>query len=178
MGGKVNTEKVEINLSVSDLNQEGGYDSVNDSVIAQLRSHSDEYQQTSENVSELTGMVIERNGKFYFTNMVEVPINFEATVNLQGFSQKDIAGLVHTHPDNYTFTGVDFESPANLRVPSFVRDRRGNVYRWEVKGALKYQKYVEGLKRSKTAQTYEDGVKNSRRWQISNLCEGGNLCLN
>jgi len=166
-------------FSKSERNEENGYGSVNEAVIAQLRQHTDEYDTTVKNGTELTGVVFEKDGSFYFSNMYEVPAQFTATIETVGFSwQKDLAGLVHTHPDNYTFTGVDYVSPAAFKVPGFVRDKLGNVHRWEAKGASSYKKYVEGLKSSGSAQLFESGVKQTRRWKISNICEGGKLCSN
>jgi len=176
----VNTKDVgTLTFSKSDRNDEDGYANENDAVIAQLRHHTDEYETASKSGNELTGVVFNKNGRFYFSNMFEVPAQFTATIETVGFSWlKDLAGFVHTHPDNYTFTGVDYVSPAAYKVPGFVRDKKGNVYRWEIKGALKYKKYVRGLRRSGSSQLFEAGIKDQKRWGISNICLGGNLCSN
>ena len=174
--GQIDLENVEIELHVSDRNIEGGYATADDAVIAQFRSHVEEYEVTVKNETELTGMVFNQEGKYYFSNMIEVPQKFNATITLIGFRMKQVEGLVHTHSNNSTFTGIDYVSPAAFGIPAYVRNKRGNVYKWTYEGASKYQRRVDGLKRSGSRSVYEEGIKNPSRYGISDLCPGGNLC--
>lgn len=110
--------------------------------------------------------------------MYEVPVQFTASIKTVGFSwSKDLAGYVYTHPDNAIFIGVDYVTPATYQVPGFVRNKNGDIFRWEASSAIKYQRCVGGLKRSRSSQLYEAGVKKPKKYGISNLCKGGNLCL-
>ncbi len=62
--------------------------------------------------------------------------------------------------------------------PSFVRDKSGNIYRWEPDGAVKYRKSVEGLKSSRSVRANEAEISNPKKFGISNICPGGTPCLN
>ena len=175
--GDIHTQKVDINMGVSDRNVAGGYDSADAAAIAQYKAYDPEYQQSKKDGNELTGLVVGTNGRFFFTNMASVPAQFTATEHLMGIRQEDIAGYTHTHPDATTFNGLDYAQPASSHVPFYERNSAGNVYKWAPAGAVRYQNYVRQMMQSGSAMPHETEIANPAHWGITNICPGGGSCV-
>lgn len=178
LGGRsVITSEVEGTLSVSSLNDENGYDLIDDAAIAQYNAYSSEYGAASAKGNEVLGIIINRGGRLFFSDVMEVPIRFKAEIGLDGIRPSEVSGYTHTHPDRTSFSGIDYETPSSSGKPYYVRTSAGNVYRWDASGAAKYARYVRGLQRSGSIQSLSREIDNPRKWGIHNVCPGGNPCV-
>lgn len=176
--GVVHMQTRDVTLQVSELNDPAGYADENAGALAQYSAYQAEYLQTLESKdTELLGLGIKRHGRYYFSDVAQVPKQFRASIHPRGFQTSDLAWFAHSHPDSSGFSGVDFETPAEHRLPYFLRNTSINhVYRWNPSGAAKYQQYVERLRRSRSAFPIATEVKNPSKWGISDIC-GGQPCL-
>jgi RHS repeat-associated protein len=172
---KIRTTKVSGILERSALNAESGYSTENDAAIAQYNAYSGDYEAAGKD-NEVMGVTFKRDGRHYFSTVMTVPKQFEATISLKGIRVTELSGYTHTHPDSSSFSGLDYKTPASNRLPYFVRNSRGQVYRWEVEGALRYASYVRGLQKSRSMQSQSADIKDHERWGISNIC-GGQPCV-
>ena len=174
----VNTDKVSISMALSDKNIPTGYDTANAAAIAQYKAYNSEYLQTVKNGDELTGLIVATHGRYFFSKMVEVPEQFTAEETLVGIRVQEIAGFTHTHPDNSTFSGLDYETPARQGVPFYVRNSSGHVYRWDPAGAMRYENHLRALQEAGSVMSQETQISNPAHWGITNICPGGGACIN
>jgi len=174
----IHTQDVSFTLSPSDKNASGGYQYVTEAVLAQFRANQSEYEQTEKNGDELMGVVYKPGSNYFFSTMHEVPAQFDAHISLVGIRSQDIAGYTHTHPDNTIFNGLDYVTPANTRLPSFMRNSAGNAYQWSAGGALRYQNYVKQMQQSGSAMSQQTDIADPGHWGITSICPGGTPCLN
>jgi hypothetical protein len=172
---KIQTTKVSGTLERSALNGDNGYLGANEAAIAQYNAYSAAYEAAGKH-SEVLGVTFEREGRHYFSTVLTVPKQFTASISLKGIRASELSGYAHTHPDASSFSGLDYKTPAQTKLPYFVRNSQGQVYRWEPAGAARYARYVDGLQRSGSAQSQATDLSDPGRWGISNIC-GGQPCV-
>lgn len=170
-------KSVQVKLSVSSLNQAGGYADENAAALAQFGAYESDYAGTIGTKSEVLGLIVKQGNAFYFTNVQVVPIKFIARIFPIGFAPKDVAGYTHTHPSTEYFNGVDFSTPAESGKPSFVRTSQGMAFRWSSDGAKRYQTYADGLIGAGSQGALPEHITNPSRWGIEPICPGGTACL-
>lgn len=173
---QIRTDKVRGTLSKSDLNIESGYASANEAAIAQYGAYTADYTAAGKS-KEVLGLTFLRDGRHYFSSVLTVPKQFTASIRLDGIRSSEISGYTHTHPDASGFSGLDYKTPAQTKLPYFVRNSQGNVYRWEPSGAAKYARYVSGLQRGRSMQSQSTDLPDPARWGITNICSGGSPCV-
>lgn len=172
---KIQTSKVSGTLERSSLNAENGYEGVDEAAIAQYNAYSAEYAAAGKS-KEVLGLVFEQSGRQYFSTVMTVPKQFTAAISLKGIRAKSLSGYTHTHPDGSGFSGLDYKTPSTTRLPYFVRNSQGQVYRWEAAGALKYARYVDGLQGAGSARSQATDLSDPGRWGITSVC-GDQPCV-
>jgi RHS repeat-associated protein len=115
-------------MPISDRNKEGGYGTPTEAALAQFHAYKPEYDQSVKGSYELTGLIYGNGSRDFFSIMVRVPTAFNG--NFATPTGYDVVGLSHTHPDNSTFGGYDYISPAKNKVPSFMMNSDYNVFKW------------------------------------------------
>jgi hypothetical protein len=163
------------------LNTKSSYDTADAAVKAQLQAHREEQLEASQYNKELLGMVIKMDGKHYYTNMQQVDNIFSASISVTGDNgaavKGVVSGFVHTHPDGSSFSGQDYKTPADLNVPGYLGNTKGEVWKFDPAGAKAYKRYVDGLVRSGSIMALEREIDVSNKtWKISKLCEGSQPC--
>lgn len=140
----------------------------------------------------MTGLLFKRDGKFYFSTMTQVPANFDIQFVLnrsttdgqpvhphgERILSSEVAGFSHTHPAPHGFSAKDALTPAKYRLPSFMRNSQGIVYRWDGKGAIRYRDHLAAISRASAVgnQMGREEVQDPASWGISRVCIGGGEC--
>lgn len=179
---RIRTKRSDITVGPSDKNKAGGYRTHNGAVRAQFRAYDEEYREASSVGDELLGIQYEKEERFYFSTMEQVPPQFESSISIdEGIAIQSVRGVSHMHPGGDHFSGLDYSTPAKTGLPFFVRTPSGNVLRWEPDGAFKYQQHLqrmESAQRGLQRRAVSGAITDHARWGISSICAGGAPCLN
>lgn len=173
------TQVGDITLELSSENAKGGYSSADKAADAQFDAYATEHASTEGKAMELKGAIVARGKRFYFTTMAMGPAKWAGSYIpgksiISGFRW---AAFTHTHPDNSSFNGVDFENVVGTKRPGYVRSLNGRMDRWDVEGANRYNDaFKERQRVSITGNAYEVEISNPKDWGISKICGIGG-CL-
>jgi hypothetical protein len=163
-------------LELSPENDPNGYASADVAADAQFDAYATEHAATKGTSTELKGAIISKGKKFYFTTMHMGPSKWNGVFAGGGSIKNGYswAAFTHTHPDNTTFNGVDFENVVGTKRPGYVRRLDGRMDRWDVSGAKRYMKsFNRTLETSVTGNAYEEVIADPASWGISNVCPVG-----
>lgn len=109
-----------------------GWETADEAALAFYAFHEAAYHATDE-TTELVGFLLRTGqGRYVFTNAVEVPYAFELTARLARPGGWNVAGLLHTHPGGRAcqeeFSREDRRTVLRGATPmSYVRTPRGDV---------------------------------------------------
>ena len=180
---KLKTQKVTGHWSKSTHNASKGYSSPEDAVIEFYKAYENEFKYSLGNKKnkvkkgEIAGMVFENNGKYYFSNAINVPTKFDGSFTLdKGIKATDIRATMHSHADKSTFNGLDYLNQLAFNSPNYVRNRSGDIFRWDVAGAQKYADDLASINNKSSVSPFKSvfSARDRANYQISKVC---NSCL-